>query len=200
MLTLQDANESTLPFLPSLPNQHQNPTSGTATSPTSITSLSQDTGTPPISKSDTSVTLSAGEGTDHSDTTTSSTPVAQGTETASEPRKRKAVSTLPNTNEPPAIRTIPSIHVPESHVFRSDYTKEQVDANPDLPWYIFNVSGHGDIEENKRLVAALKFRPPGSTMTPAQAGQFPLLRRIVYLNMSWAVLFQTEGASQYMYK
>jgi hypothetical protein len=200
MLTLQDANESTLPFLPSLPNQHQNPTSGTATSPTSITSLSQDTGTPPISKSDTSVTLSAGEGTDHSDTTTSSTPVAQGTETASEPRKRKAVSTLPNTNEPPATRTTPSIHVPEGHVFRSDYTKEQVEANPDLPWYIFNVSGDGDIEENKRLMAAMKFQPPGLGLTPAQGRQFPLLQRMVYLNMSWAAYYEADGACQYMYK
>jgi hypothetical protein len=116
---------------------------------------------------------------------TSNTSVTQGTETASEARKRKAVSILPNTNQAPAIRTNPPIHVPEGYSLCSPYTREQLDADPDLPYYLSNVSRNGNIEENKRIVAAIKFQPPGSTMTPAMARQFPLLERSVRVGIEF---------------
>jgi len=75
-----------------------------------------------------------------------------------------------------------------------------VDADPDLPWYIVNVSRHGDFEENKRLVVSIKFQSPGSEMTPAQARQFPLLQRIFFLDVTDAAYFEAHGAFPYIYK
>jgi hypothetical protein len=138
------------------------------------------------------------EGTEVLITATSNTSGTQVIETASDARKRKAVSVLQSGIRPPAIRT--AIPVPEGWIFISPHTKEEVDANPDLSYYLFQVSRDGDIEENKNNVAAIKFQPPGLTMSPAQARQFPLLRRVTMLDMSFVRRFESEDASRYIYE
>jgi len=189
-----------LSHLPSIPNQHQNTSASTVTSDTSDTLAAQSTNTPSTAPSNPSNPLQE-QAAQTGSTATSRTSVTQETETASEARKRKAVSVLQSGTQPPAVRiNLPTIPVPEGYVFLSEYTKEQVDANPDLPYYVVNVCADGKTEENKRSVAAIKFQPPGLAMPPAQARQFPLLQRITLVSMSWARNFQLQGADQYIYE
>ena len=71
-------------------------------------------------------------------------------------------------------------------------------ADRDLSYWLVDVSTNGAMEEYLRTLPNLKFRPPGSTMTPGQARKFPLLERVVMVDLE-VMTSHPDEVSDYAY-
>lgn len=116
-------------------------------------------------------------------------------------RKRKKMSLiLPNPS--PVARNKPLI--PRGAFLLSLHSTEEVEACPDLPYYYRAPAQHSDWEACRRMDAGLTSWHSHSIMHPAIARLFPLLTRIVDLDIahvrSVAEGLRSNGLPQFTYR